>query len=73
MASAIKTNGDQQSWLGAMMQWLKNFISRQRAELAVRSSSPPLSGINLMPEDYTPAKLTEHPGVGAHEEIEPMK
>lgn len=73
MAAMIKTNGNNKSWLSSVVQWIKNFISRQREEIAARAASPVLTGINLTQQDYTPAKLTEHPGVGSHEEIEPMK
>jgi hypothetical protein len=73
MAAAAKTNENNNSWLKSLTQWLKGFISDQRAEIASRAASPTLTGINLMPEDYTPAKLIDHPGVGSHEEIEPMK
>jgi hypothetical protein len=73
MAAMIKTNGNTQSWLSGLVQWIKSFISRQREEMAARAASPALTGINLTQQDYTPAKLTEHPGVGSHEEIEPMK
>ena len=73
MAAMIKTNGNKKSWLSSVVQWIKNFISRQREEIAARAASPVLTGINLTQQDYTPAKLTEHPGVGSHEEIEPMK
>ena len=73
MVAIIKTNGKKNSWLKDLVQWVKNFLSSQREEIASRAASPPLTGINIMPENYTPSKLTEHPGVGAHEEIEPMK
>ena len=73
MLAMIKTNGDKKSWWGGLVQWIKNFISRQREDMAARAASPALTGINLTQQDYTPAKLTEHPGVGSHEEIEPMK
>jgi hypothetical protein len=73
MAAAINTNGNKNSWLSHILTWLKTFISKQRADFASRAASPTLTGINIMPEDYTPAKLIEHPGVGSHEEIEPMK
>lgn len=73
MAAAAKSNGEQKSWLISLLTWLKEFISIQREDFAARAASPPLTGINLVPEDYTPAKLVEHPGAGAHEDIEPMK
>ena len=73
MAALIKTNGEKKTWLSVLVQWIKNFILRQREEIAARAASPALTGINLTQQDYTPAKLAEHPGVGSHEEIEPMK
>jgi len=73
MAAAVKTNGENKSWLANLVLWIKSFISAQREEIASRAASHTLGGINLMQEDYTPAKLVEHPGVGAHEDIEPMK
>jgi len=73
MAAMIKTNGKKKPLLSGLVQWIKNFISRQREEMAARAASPALTGINLTQQDYTPAKLAEHPGVGSHEEIEPMK
>lgn len=54
-------------------QWIKGFFSTQIGSLAARTSSPPLTGIHLIQDDYTPVKLVDHPGYGAHEEIEPMK
>jgi hypothetical protein len=73
MAATIESNDKKTSWLSSLIQWIRNFISSRREDFASRAASPTLSGINLMPDDYTPAKLTEHPGVGSHEEIEPMK
>jgi hypothetical protein len=73
MVAMVNYNGKKKSWWGGVVQWIKNFISRQREEMAARAASPALTGINLTQQDYTPAKLTEHPGVGSHEEIEPMK
>ena len=73
MGVVTESNGKKKSWWAGVVQWIKNFISRQREEMAARAASPALTGINLTQQDYTPAKLTEHPGVGAHEEIESMK
>jgi len=73
MIAIIKSNRKQQSRLSGMWTWIKKFVSSRREEFVSRAASPTLTGINIIPEDYTPAKLTEHPGVGSHEEIEPMK
>ena len=74
MAAATKTDRKKQSRLADLMKWIRNFISSQRASISDRAASRTLTGINLMPDDvYIPSKLTEHPGIGSHEEIEPMK
>ena len=73
MAAALETNNEKKNWLGNLVQRIKTFISIQGAEIGSRATSPTLTGINFIQEDYTPAKLIEHPGAGSHEDIEPMK
>ena len=51
----------------------QKFLVDQRDNYLARAASPTLTGLNIIDEDYTPVKLSRHPGAGSHEEIEPMK
>ena len=55
------------------VEMIRSLIATQIENMQARASSPPLTGIHLIQDEYPPAKLVDHPGYGSHEEIEPMK
>lgn len=63
----------QTNWWRKLLDSIRRFLAEQRENYLARAASPTLTGLNIIDEDYTPVKLSRHPGAGAHEEIEPMK
>lgn len=59
--------------LAAFFKGMRNFLAAQKEIMEARSSTPSMGGINLVSNDYPPARLAEHPGYGSHEDVEPMK
>jgi hypothetical protein len=67
------SNNHKSPWWQRLIVSAQKFLVDQRDNYLARAASPTLTGLNIIDEDYTPVKLSRHPGAGSHEEIEPMK